>query len=235
MKIDLSPFLSEPREMEDGTIDLVSTSRKTADASPIVLNKTDMVQTKFVPVLVENHKVPANCVSGKLVYEKKHRSEANFPTEKLTRQSVKVGEFMEISLGTSETSALYQGLKALYDLHEDVGQTPMGSATYTKVDNSFKQFQAFIQSDPSAAHMLGQSENFELVKVLLQIITQTDSLESLRNSLKELEGSNVTTLTNAISIERLERILRTLEDNNNNSSEEFWQNIFEETKNLFIH
>ena len=230
MKIDLSSYRSEPREMEDGTIDLVSTSRKTADASPIVLNKTDMIQTKFEPVLVENDKEPVNCVSGKLIYEKKRKSEVDFPTEKVTRQSVKVGEFMEISLGTSETRALFKGLRALYDLYEDIGQTPMGSTTYTKVDSSFKQFQAIIQSDPSAARMLGQSGNFELVKLLLQIITQTDSLESLKNSLKELEESNVTTLTNALSIERLERILRILEDNIDNTSEEFWQTIFEENQ-----
>jgi hypothetical protein len=53
--------------MENGTIDLVSTSLKTADASPIVLNKTDIIQTKFDPVLVENDKEPAKCVSGKLI------------------------------------------------------------------------------------------------------------------------------------------------------------------------
>ena len=232
MKIDFESYRSEPREMEGGTIDLVSTSLKTAAASPIVLNKTELIQTKFEPVLVENDKNPAKCVSGKLIYEKKRKSEEEFPTEKLTRQSIKVGEFMEISLKSSETYALYQGLKSLYDLYEDIGHTPMGSNTYTKVDSSFRQFQGIIQSDPSAARILGQSENFELVKLLLQIITQTDSLESLKNSLKELEESNVVTLTNAISIERLERLLQTLEDNIGNGSEEYWQTVFE--KNQWI-
>lgn len=48
--------------------------------------------------------------------------------------------------------------------------------------------------------------------------------------MKELEESNVTTLTNAISIERLERILIILEDNIDNNNEEFWQNIFNENQ-----
>lgn len=230
MKIDLSSYRSEPREMRDGEIDLVSTSLKTADASPIVLNKTEMIQTKFKPVLVENDKEPQKCVSGKLIHEKKRKVDGEFPTEKLTRQSVKVGEFIEISLGTSETYALFQGLKSLYGLYEDIGQTPMGSTTYTKVDSSFKQFQSIIQNDPSAARLLGQSENFELVKLLLQIITQVDSLDSLKNSLKELEQSNVVALTNVINIERLERVLKIIEENIDNDKEEIWQNIFAENQ-----
>lgn len=230
MKIDLSSYRPEPREMNDGEIDLISTSSITADASPIVLNKTEMIQTKFDPVLVKNHKDPLKCVSGKLVHERKRKNDEKFPTEKLTRKSIKVGEFMEISLGTSETYALFQGLKTLYDLYEDIGQTPMGSTTYTKVDSSFSQFQSIIQNEPSVTRLLGQSENFELVKILMQIITQTESLDSLKNSLKELEQTNVATLTTAISLERLERVLAILEKNEDNNNEEFWQTIFQDNQ-----
>lgn len=230
MKTDLSSYHFEPREMKNGTIDLVSTSLKTADASPIVLNKTDLIQTKFEPVLVENDKEPIKCVSGKLIYEKKRKNDGEFPTEKLTRQSIRVGEFMEISIDTSETYKLFQGLKSLYDLYDDIGGTPLGSTTYTKVDSSFRQFQSIIQSDPSAARLLGQSENFELVKLLLQIITKVESLESLKNSLKELDQANMSTLTNAINVERLDRVISLLEKNMDNNDEEAWQEIFVENQ-----
>lgn len=230
MKTNLSSYYTEPGEMENGVINLVSTSLKTADASPIVLNKTDLIQTKFDPVLIENDKEPTKCVSGKLIYEKKRKNDYGFPTEKLTRQSIKVGELMEISLDTSETYKLYQGLKSLYDLYDNIGGTPLGSTTYTKVDSSFKEFQSIIQSDPSASRLLGQSENFELVKILLRIITQVDSLDSLRNSLKELEQANISTLTNAISVERMERVVNLLEDNLDNDDEESWQKIFTENQ-----
>lgn len=230
MKIDFSDYRSEPREMSDRTIDLVSTSTKTADASPIILNRTKRIQTKFEPALIDNDKEPAKCVSGKLIYEKKREKESEFPTDKLTRQSVKVGELMEISLDTSETYNLFCGLKALYKLHEDLGTTPLGSTTYTKVDSSFRQFYSIIQSDPSAARMLGQSENFDLVKLLLQLITKSESLDALKNSLSELEQSNVSVLTNAINVERLERVLSLLEDNAENGDEEFWQNLFAENQ-----
>lgn len=230
MKNEFDSYHTEPQEMNDGDIDLRPTSLNTAAASPISLNKTEIIQTKFVPTLVKNHKEPSMCVSGKLVYEKKRKVEGEFPTEKLSRQSIKVGEFMEISLDTGETYALYQGLKELYALFEVIGQTPKGSSTYAKVDRSVKQFLRIIQNDPSTARMLGQPENLELAKIILRLITQAESLKSLKITLKELEESNVTTLSNAISIERLERILKILEDNIDNRDEDFWQTIFAENQ-----
>jgi hypothetical protein len=231
MKIDLSLFRSEPREMKDDTIDVVSTSSKTASASPIILKQTDMIQTKFEPILIENDKAPEKSVSGKLIYEKKRIKDADFPSEKITRQSITVGEMMEISLGTTETYNLYDGLKKLYSLYEEMGDIPFGSATFTRIDSSFKQFQEIIQNDPSAARMIGCPKNFELVKILLQLITQTDSLDSLKSSLKNLAPDNVLRLTNALNIERLERTLLLMEQNIDNSSEEFWQkDVFQDNQ-----
>lgn len=230
MKNEFDSYHIEHRKMNDEEIDLRPTSLKTAVASPILLNKTKIIQFKFIPIVVKNHKDPSMCVSGKLVYEKKRKAEGEFPTEKLSRQSIKVGEVMEISLDTGETYALFKGLKELYKLYEDIGEIPKERTTYANVDSSLKPFLRNIQSDPLTARMLEQPENLELVKILLQTISQVDSLESLKSTLKELGESNVTTLSNAISIERLERILEILENNIDNSNEEFWQTIFAENQ-----
>jgi len=221
-----SDFLSKPRETDDGSIDLVSTSNQTADASPIILNSTDLVQTKFVPVVVDNHKDTKKSVRGSLIHAKKRKSDTEFPTEKLTRKSVKIGESIEISLDTSETYRLFEGLQNLYELHNQIGTIPSCGATYTKIDSTFRQFQAIISNDPSAARMLGQSENFELVKMLLQLITQSESLDSLKNGLKELCEANMSSLSVVANITRLEQALVTLDENMNNDNEEEWHNIF---------
>ena len=181
-------------------------------------------------MVVENDNDPNKCVSGKLIYEKKKKADTEFPTVKLTRGSVKVGEAIEISLGIGETYSLYEGLKALYELHSEIGATPAGSSTFARVDNSFRQFQAIISSDPSAARMLGQSKNFELVKMLLQIITQAESIESLKNGLRELGEANISSLSDATSIAKLEHALVLLDENMDNADEEVWQNIFKENQ-----
>ena len=228
IKFNLSDSRSTPREMNDKEIDLVSTSAATADASPIILNKTEMIQTKFEPKLVNNENSPEKCISGKLIYEKKRKNDVEFPTEKVTRGSLKVGDHMEISLNTSETYELFNGLQRLYQLKSDIGNTPIGSVTYTEVDNSFRQFYSIIQNDPSAARLLAEEENYELVKLLLKLITQVDSLDSLKNSLMELGEANVSTLSNALNIEKLRRILILLKENLDNDNEKDWQRIFNE-------
>ena len=228
MKIEVPDldFRTEPREMDGNEIDLVSTSFNTANASSIILNSTDMVRTKFVPIVVDNPNSPEKCVSGELVHERKSKKDSEFPTEKITKRSVKVGEHMGIRLDTSETYTLFEGLRTLYQLKSDIGITPLGSATYTKIDSSFRQFHTLIQSDPSAARLLANEENYDLVKLLLKLITQTDSIDSLRNSLEGLDEANISALSNAVSIEKLERVLSILEGNLDNGIEEEWQKIF---------
>lgn len=228
---------SDVRNMTANAVDVVSTSSVTADASPVVLNQTDMLRFKFLPTLVTNENAPHKSVSGKLLYERKRKKEDLFPTDsgdssaKVSRGSVKASDWMELQLDTTETYELYQGLKQLYALYENMGEIPYGTATYTRVDSSFRHFLSIIQSDPSAARMIGSDENFVLVKTLLRLITQTDSLESLKKSLMELQDENLQRLTTSLNIEKLQRIATLMKDNLDNNSEEFWQTtVFKENQ-----
>lgn len=221
----------EINDMTGDTVDIISTSAQTASASPVVLNHTDLLRFKFIPTLVDNPKEPKKSVSGKLLFEKKKKNEQFFPSDqnntsiKVSRGSVKVGDWMEIQFDTTETYALYTGLKSLYELYENMGNIPYGAATFARVDSSFKQFLSIIQNDPSAARMIGNTENYELVKILLQLITQTDSQESLKKSLSELQDNNLQHLSSSLSIEKLQRVATLMEDNLSNDNEEFWQSV----------
>ena len=66
------------RDMTATTVDVVSTSSSTANASPVVLHQTDMLRFKFIPSLVKNEKEPQKSVSGKLLYEKKRKKDDVF-------------------------------------------------------------------------------------------------------------------------------------------------------------
>ena len=46
------PSFYGPQETSDGSINIVSTSSKTGDASSIVLSKTETMQVKFKTMLV---------------------------------------------------------------------------------------------------------------------------------------------------------------------------------------
>lgn len=235
MKIDLTSHTV--KDMTDKTVEVLSTSSVTADASPIVLNKTDMLRLRFIPTLVTNEKEPHKSVSGKILFEKKRKSEDAFPTDdadtdsRISRGSVKVGDWMELKFDTSETYALYTGLKQLYELYGNIGEIPYGSATYTRVDSSLKQILSIYQNDPSIARLIGNEENYELVKILLRLITQTDSRESLKKSLSELQNDNLQHLSSSLNIEKLKRVETLMKNNLENSDEEFWQSkVFKENQ-----
>lgn len=192
MKIGL--HIPKVHDMTIDTVDVISTSAVTADVSPVVLSQTEMIRLKFCPTLVDNEKDPHKSVSGKFLYEKKRKNDAAFPSDdngsvvKISRGSVKVGNWMELNLSTSETYELYQGLKRLYALYEDMGEIPYGSATYTRVDSSFRQFLSIIQNDPSAARMIGNEENYDLVKTLLSL-SQNVALIEIKTPCTELIGN----------------------------------------------
>ena len=229
MMIKLSDYRNDQiSDMTDSSIELRSTSFSTADASPIVLCQSDLIRLKFIPQMVENEKDSVKAISGKLIYEKKKKADILFPSEteegdKLSRRSIKTGDWMEISLNTSETYNLFQGLKQLYGLAETIGSIPMGTATYTRDDRRYRDFLSILQNDPDAAKMIGSPKNYELVKILLQLITSSDSLESLKNNLSSLNENSIKNLSESINTEQLIRAKQIIFDNLNNDNEEFWQ------------
>lgn len=233
----ITHLIPQVHDMTTDTVDVISTSTVTANTSPITLSQTEILRFKFLPTLVDNKKEPNKSVSGKLLYEKKRKNDSHFPSEtagssvKVSRGAVKVGDWMEFQLNTSETYELYQGLKHLYALYDDIGEIPYGSATYTRVDSSLRQFLSIIQNDPSAARMIGNEENYDLFKTLLRLITQTSSLDSLKKSLAELQDENAQHLAMSLNIVKLQRVATLMADNLNNNSEEFWQTtVFKENQ-----
>ena len=200
-----------------------STSWNSATVSPIVLQHSDTDVTRIVlePVLVDNPHDRSKSVRVKLVYEKRKKGE-QYPTEKVTPRSIKAGEVMEMTLDSTATQALTQSLNSLYEMYAANG-IPYGQATYKRVDSVFGNFLDIIQNDPSAARMIGNKENFALVKELLRLITQAESLESLSDALKNLQNDNIASLSETVSFERLNRAISLMQANMENSKEEFWQ------------
>lgn len=223
--------------MKESCIDVVSRSAMTADATPVVLSSTERFRFRFMPMLVGNQNNPEQSVRGKLLLERKSKNEKYFPTdsvapcEKVTRGSAKNGDWVEIELHSEETYNLFMGLKKLYDLSGCMNGIPFGSARFAQIDSSFSSFLEVIQNDPSAARMIGEPQNFELIKILLQLITQTSSHESLKNSLSSLANENLQALTTSASLEGLKRVEALMRENLDNGKEEFWQQkVFNENQ-----
>ena len=84
-----------------------------------------------------------------------------------------------------------KGLQHLYELYEEIGRIPYGTATYTRIDSAFREILSIIQNEPSEAIMIGEKENYNLIKILLQLINKTNSLDYLRKNLSELQNESI--------------------------------------------
>jgi hypothetical protein len=140
----------------------------------------------------------------------------------MRRKDVKVGDWLELSLTTSETYNLYLGLGKRYELYNEIG-IPAGQTTFVQVDKTYSNLLSILHDDPSTARMIAKKENYALIKELLKLITQSDSLDALEETLRGLEVGNLEQLSSSLSLEQLERASQEIRANLDNSAEEYWQ------------
>lgn len=217
----------------DEHIRVRSTSWTTADATPIILENTDMKRLRFIPKLIDNPHDRSKSVEGKFVYEKKRKHDSRFPSdlenasefEKITRGSLKVGDWMEMDIDSTQTQMLVHGLQEYYNLYEDIGAVPMGENSYTRVDRNLRTLLEVVRQDPDVIRQLGNEESLDLVRTLLKIIISAESTDDVRDVLSSLEQEGLDKLNNAVSIDKLLRVKTMYESNLNNGDEEFWQNL----------
>lgn len=205
----------------DSTIDVHSTSLNTADVTPIVLNETEMVKTSFEPMLIDNEKDRAACVSGKFVHQRKSKKDELFPSEKISKQSVKTGDILELRLSSSETKKLFDGLTQLYQLHSNIGFVPLGDNTYAKIDSSLLQT---IRQLEEINDNIESADIIESINILFKILAKRGSLKDLSEQLGRVEnGEHLSELGEVVNIAKLKAYQAFFEDDIENDDEEEWQ------------
>lgn len=218
-------------EAIDGAINVEPTSSKTANASPFNLRQpTDFTRFYFKPILVNNSKEPSNSVKGKLIYEKKGKKDSLFPLScasgTFSKQGVRNGDSLELSLSTGETMALYQGLRQLYGAYENMGDIPFDSTTFVPVNRTMRALLDILRRDPSAVRMVCDEDNYDLVRELLKLLAQGISQADLHSVFSEIETGRLQELSAGLNIAQLEKARDEMRANLNNENEEDWQKLF---------
>lgn len=230
----LNFYSSGSKVVDDpSAITVSSTSSSSANATPVDLRvPTDTTRLRFVPKIVDNAKYPENNVEGTFVYEKKKKSDGLFPSDNggsfFSKKDVNSGSGLKLTLGSSETKALYEGLSKLYMCADGMDGIPYGAAQYVAVDNAARSLLYLLRANPSAAHMIADRDTFDLVKELLKLLAQGTSKEELDAVLSGLEDDSLQSLSASLSVERLKRAAAELESNLSNGSEHYWQVFFED-------
>ena len=200
-----------------------STSSTTAKANPIVLNETDLVKTSFEPVVVENNKDKNASVFGKLIHQKKRKSDEVFPLQRISKKDLRVGDILEINLNATETKLLYDGLTNLYQLYKDTGGIVLGQAKFTKIKASLIPI---IRELESIGDDIDIQEIIQCINVLFYIIVKRGETSRLIKELGILQNTeNLTKTVNYVNLARIESALSYFKIHYG-SEEEEWQQFF---------
>ena len=156
----------------------------------------------------------------------KYKGNDNSPVNIIGRREIKTGEGIGLNLDTSETFKLFNGLKELYKLYEDMGGIQVGESTYTKTDIATRRLLSMFRDNQQ---ILNDREGIEIVSSVLTAVTDKISRDSLRKVLNRLENNQLSELNMSVNLARLKKIYSTIHENLDNDKEEFWQsNILKE-------
>lgn len=205
---------------EESKIKLVSTSKFTADATPIILNQTDRIQLKFDVTIIDNSKNKENSLSGSLIYSKKQKNVNEFPIETISKKDVKIGEILKITLNSEETRKLYNGLSDYYKLSERIPEIPSGTAKFVKVDNRIDELISDINK-------LSDQKSLDILCNIMKRISTID-FRLIEQMFSGFSREDFNEFSRLVSLEKINRLISQIEMNLNNNSEEFWQNLFTE-------
>lgn len=221
--------LSEPEKM-DSAVTVTPTSRRSSMVTPFdLVEKTDSKRVYFKPKIVENPNTPSNRVEGDLVYERKKPTEKFFPTEcdepATTRSSVGSHGALSISLSTSETRALYDGLQRMYSLSGSFDGIPYDRTSFIEASRDLNEALSIVQQNLPTLSMLKDPETANLVKDLLKLLARGLTHKQLARALGDLEEGTLRQLSNGLNLEILERAVEDIEShlNDPDAKEAYWQ------------
>ncbi len=211
--------------LQDRTMQIKSTSKDTADVSPITLREGPLIRLVFIPVMINNPNDRRQCMKGTFCYQKKVKNTSWEEIKTTSLSSLKAGDEYNLSLHSEELFALLSGLLPLYKVHNKDG-IPWGEEEYVRAPVKLAPIvDALCREDDTWEQVVEYSGSALIVKLLKWLcgnLRKTSVVEGLQHvSLEELSG-----IESLIGIQKLKDALKEWESNQANDSEEFWHNLF---------
>lgn len=206
-----------------------STSRQSANVlPPIVLREpSEHYRFEFRPTVHTNDEHPDNGLQGAFVYEKRRKRDA-FPTdspEVISKNTVHVGDVLELRLTSSETMALYRGLQELYQLRSDMEDIPLGDKVYIPMDSASLLIIKRLKRNWRSPDLLNDPETLHVVEEVINFLSRGNSLDDIRDAIHQVETGGLHQISAGVNLELLTRASQLIRDNLDNGDERFWQKV----------
>jgi len=197
-----------------------TTSRQTAQASPIVLRQSDRVRLVFAPQVVRNDQNPDASVNGEFAYQRKSVHDAWEDATEIRLGQLRSGEGVRLSLHSGEVLTLFRRLQSLYSVASD-GAVPRGHQDWVAVPNT-----PVVESLRNA---LGRDSDSGTREQLLDMFLEWLGSQDPNHLLEMLQSGSASALISfdaAMGAARLRKFLTEVEDHLESAGEPYWQDLF---------
>jgi hypothetical protein len=203
------------------TVEIKSTSRRTADCSDILLRDGPLVRLIFRPQLVENPNDPDACLKGRFIYQRKRKNDAWEDADSPSLSSLKRGEHFDLELKSGELLPLLRQLGGLWRFHRKQG-LPQGRVELVRIGENLAKFADLSEPELDAFLSANSTDAIQtLRRVLGWIAKNPGTAERLTEYEAQLPDLNA-----LVGLANLRAVMSIWDCNTDNGDEEFWQSVF---------
>lgn len=200
-------------------IHVKSTSRRTAEADPIVLRQGERSRLVFKPTLVANQRDPDAAVRGVFTYQRKGSKDEWEDVRDLDLSRLRKGESVQLELHSGEVLELFRGLAPLYEIVGEYG-IPFGATEFVGVG---PRYWRALADDPELRDTVFSDEALGAIQAFAAWVKERP--EQAAAALRALQGQDLAALDAAAGIARLQDFIDEWEANRSNADEGYWQDL----------
>jgi hypothetical protein len=204
------------------TLNVKSTSWKTATSDPIEIRLKDSVRLVFVPTIIDNDKDKDACVKGHFVYQKKKKADEWEDIRELNLSQLRPGEGVKLELKSGELLGLLRNLSGLYKLHRKEG-IQRGTNQYVKFNGALDGLSDATDEDLKQFIELSSDNAIGVFKRIAKWLSNIEHADKVVQSLESLPPESLKQINIVAGLTVLKKSIQVWLNNQSHSDEEFWQ------------
>jgi hypothetical protein len=206
---------------------IIRTSRDTAEAEPVILRETKTTRLVFKPGLVNNAQDSNAPVGGTFVFQKKRTNDRWEDYNEVPLSRLRAEEWIKLELRAGEVHKLLGHLAGLYRLYQSTG-LPRGTTHFLKITTEEEGVKEFAQADLGRLLETIDRTGVDVATRVLGWMASLENAPEMLDQLGRLEVDSLRQINSLIGITNLKALVNLWEQNEANTSEEYWQQTFKQ-------
>ncbi|MGH8503801.1 MAG: Shedu immune nuclease family protein [Gammaproteobacteria bacterium] len=201
---------------------VISRSRNSAEAEPVILRETETTRLVLKPWLVNNAQNPSATIKGVFVFQRKRKGEGWEDNATVPLSKLKSGEAYKLELKANELHELLSHAAGLYRSYRKLG-LPTGKIHFIKLRADQDDVRDLQELDIARWIEIARRAGVDGVSGLLEWLSGLDNATEIIGHLARLDVNSLGQINSLVGVTMIRNAMKLWQDNKLNSSEDFWQ------------